>query len=94
MFYYATIHKYDVKFANDQVGLIRFKTKRERDALVSDEFPDERGNYHIEALTRDDARHVYPMAFKIDDWRSRDHHDERDWMQRDSGGEYWEPYEY
>lgn len=79
--YYAATHAYGIEFCNDYMTLFRFDTRAERDEFVFDSNFREAGaygGYRTEAVTRDEARRRFPLAFRMTEMH--DVADERDWM--------------
>ena len=77
--YYAAVHSYGINIANDVHTIYRFDSKKARD-----EFIDREGwngsSYHREAVTRDQARRIFPDAFRMVG-NSHDRTDMRDWIE-------------
>lgn len=90
-YWYAQVHEYDVCFTNDVCTLYRFESQRERDSFVWDRRADEAcyGNIRTESATRDEARHSFPDAFRVN--MNDFYNDARSWEPCDDSGEIWYP---
>lgn len=86
--FYAIYHPYGTRTMSIGDALFRFATREERDRKVDDEPWDGR-NYHWSAVTRAEARRLFPRAFANLDWPNSDERWENNiWMDRPTGGGY------
>lgn len=79
--YYAAQHYYGIEFCNDYRTLFRFTTAAARDSFVDDcnwKEASAYGGYRTEAVTRDEARERFPLAFRMTEMH--DVADVRDWL--------------
>lgn len=81
-YWYAAHHTYGVNFYNDHDVLLRFLSKKDRDAFVeAKNYSEARdfGHYKTEAVTRAEAIWHFPHAFRrVGNFH--DYSDERDWL--------------
>lgn len=93
-YFYAAYHRYGNRVANDVCYIVRFPTIAARDAYVLNERWD--GNsYHHEAITRAEAQHLFPNAFRIvEDRDMLEVNDMRDWVQDVPGEEFYTSHYY
>jgi hypothetical protein len=89
--FYAAFHSYGTGVVNDVAYLVRFESRAARDAYVDrDKFD---GSWHRESVTRDQARQIFPDAFRMTDARDLGHSiDMRDWRSDEPGVEFFAPY--
>ena len=92
MKFYAAYHTHGTEFCNDIDYIVRFDTRAARDAYVDrDKFD---GSWRREAITRDEARRIFPQAFRLLDARDANDGvmDARDWRSDVEGEEFFAPY--
>ncbi len=90
--FYAAHHTHDVRFVNDVDTIYRFPTRRERDEFVNDEpFT---GSYHLEAVTRRQARRFQPIAFDEFVYEGTEYEVPNWWTKDPNGNEFWNVWEH